>query len=262
MDFIRRLLEQKVAAAVGQPVTLGNLSVSPLSGSVDIRELVVGTLLRVKRVQAKISLARALKQEIVVKSLTIKSPQITLDGPPPRPPAKAGGPSKTAWSFEAEQVLVVDGQITYRDPASGYTIAIEKLDGSVRRTAGGRNYEFTLAAPTSGRRDQPVELGPAKIWGTFADDAIDGQLQVGTIVDAKASTAAIKTGPWMASVEIIAALELMLRLLPPQVKLPITAASGEVTLLMAATVKQGGDVSIDRFSVASQSAGFHLQSKT
>jgi len=49
MEFIRKFIEQKISLATGADVRIGKFSFSPLSGTVEVRDLLVGTFLAVRK---------------------------------------------------------------------------------------------------------------------------------------------------------------------------------------------------------------------
>ena len=259
MEFLRHLLENKLGQALGLPVTMAGFSASPFTGRVEVTELNVGTMLSVQKIVAKIAVAKALKREISIQSLVIESPVITYHRIPPQPPprpAKAitnpgkGEPQK-GWTFEAQQVQLSRGQITISIPkANGYRFALDGLDGSIRLENG--TYELTATVRSVGRQDELVDLGAARLAGRMAGEAIEAQLQIGTIVDVRGQSTAMRSGPWNGSLELTLAMATLLRLLPNTVKLPITSASGEATLSAAATVDPDRRVKVERFALSTR----------
>jgi hypothetical protein len=257
MDFIRRFIEQKVSQATGAQVRIGKLSFSPFTGGVEVLDLSVGDLLTVKRIDAKIAVARALKQEIVVRSLAIERPVLTInrrvDGTtnlPPRPPARPekSGESKSAWEFEAQKVLLVAGQIVMKD-AGGYHISLDNLTGSIDRKSADET-DFLLVADSVGRRDQPVNLGEARLIGKLAG-SLNLTLSAGSMLDLSLRTASLDSGCWEGELFLAMSLSMLLALLPPQARLPITSATGDARL------SAGG--SFDRTSGAFDLKQFELK---
>ena len=99
-------------------------------------------LLTVDRVAAKVAVARALKQEIVLKSLAIENPMLSIvyrsDGSlnldeMRKVRAAAGDLNEAggAWEFECDKVLIVGGQVVFcdkrRDRAIFQNIAFMRL---------------------------------------------------------------------------------------------------------------------------------------
>jgi hypothetical protein len=205
MGLLKQPVERKLSALVGAQVTFENLSVSLLSASVDARGVTVagcdaGTpVLTIKRVRAELTLAKALKKELVIKSLTIEGPvlsvvrrgdggtnlprRLTLGdvaGEPAAPGSavdkdeeaadQAADDAPKAWKLEARKVLLVDGEAHFRDesgPNAGYHLSAGKIIAEVK-DAGGSGLEFTCIIDSVGRRDgpAPAELGPVKLAGT------------------------------------------------------------------------------------------------
>jgi hypothetical protein len=252
MDFIRRFIEQKISRATGAEVRFGKLSFSPLSGVVEVQDLSVGTFLTVKRIEAKIAVARALKQEIVVRSLAIEGPIITVrrdvDGKinlPPRPvrpptsPAispTAPGEAKKSWEFEAHKVLLVSGGVTFAD-FSGYRVSLDNVTGSVEMKSS-EQAEFVFAAASLGRRDQPVELGEARMLGKLAG-GINVTLSAGSMIDLNVRAEAIDADRWNGELNLAMSLATLLTLLPPEIRLPISTATGEAKLSAIGSVDRG-----------------------
>ena len=242
MEFIRRFIEEKISRATGQEVRFGKVSFSPLSGGVEVRELTVGTFLTVRKIEAKIAVARALKQEIVLRSLAIEGPVLTIaraaDGKsnlPTRPQwkEKTGvGEAAKSWEFEAQKVLLVGARIALED-ASGYRLSVENLCGSVEMKSA-TEAEFVFAADSLGRRDVAVELGEARLLGKVAG-AISVSLSAGSMLDLNVRSPGIDSGKLDGELNLAMSLATLLALLPPNVRLPIATASGEARLSTAAS---------------------------
>jgi uncharacterized protein involved in outer membrane biogenesis len=126
MSFIRQLIERKISSVTGAAVTFGDFKFSPMSGTIEVLGLKVATerfaapFVSAVRIEAKVAVTKALKGEIVVKTMTIEKPllnyTIRSDGTSnfdrkrsnstesavPRE-GSAGG----SWEFDAEKILVV-----------------------------------------------------------------------------------------------------------------------------------------------------------
>src|SRR5215831_2623121 len=102
MSFIRQLIEKKISTAMGAAVTFGDFKFSPMSGTVELEnvriaaERFVPPFLSIGRIEASIAVARALRGEMILRSLVIERPVLTLnihaDGKsnlPARPRGKA-----------------------------------------------------------------------------------------------------------------------------------------------------------------------------
>lgn len=211
MGLLRQPVERKLSAMLGAEVTFEKLNFSLLGGSVEAQGVTVAgddpavPFLTIHRVRAEISLGAAMKKQFVVKSLTIEKPVVTAvrgadgrlnlprrfrpnDAPESDAPTSAAprqtsdGPSDTdaaddsagSWKLEARKVLLVDGEVHFRD-ASGYHFALGQILGEVNESNDG--FEFTLIVDSVGRRDQPAELGQIRMNGR-ADNVPDlSQLQ-------------------------------------------------------------------------------------
>jgi hypothetical protein len=247
MDFIRRFIEQKISRATGAEVRIGGLSFSPFTGVVEVLNLGVGTFLTVRKIEAKIAVARALKQEIVVRSLSIEGPVVTItriaDGTTNLPPRPAGDKKtsepKKSWEFEAHKVLVVGGRVALQD-GNGYHVSIENLDGSVEMKSTDQ-AEFVFAADSLGRRDHPVELGEARLVGKLAG-GLNLTLSAGSMLDLNLRTPAIASGRWDGEMNLSMALATLLALLPPQTRPPITIATGDARLSASGSFDRAGNV--------------------
>jgi uncharacterized protein involved in outer membrane biogenesis len=187
MSFLRQMIERKISAAAGAAVTFEEFRFSPLSGTIEIKGVKVAVprfatpMLTADRILAKVVVARALKQEIVLKSLAIENPVLSIvyrsDGSLNIEETRraraathelkdAGG----AWEFECDKVLIVGGQIVFRDTRrERYTIALEGINASLAPEA--QDLAITLTADALGRRDKPLELGAVKLSGKLTGAA-------------------------------------------------------------------------------------------
>jgi hypothetical protein len=257
MDFIRRFIEQKISVATGELVRFDKFSFSPLSGVVEVRDLSVGTFLTVKRIEAKIAVARALKQEIVIRSLVIEGPTITIartgDGKtnlPSRPARSAESEpteARKSWEFEAHKALLVGGRVAYFD-ASGYQVSLENLTGSVEMKSPSE-AEFIFAADSLGRRDRAVELGEARLIGKVAG-GLNFTLSAGSLLDLSARTPGLGSGRWDGEIILAMSLPTLLALLPQAVRLPITSATGDARLCAEGSFDRAtGAIALHRFEL-------------
>ena len=84
MSFLRQIFERKLSNALGAAVTFEEFKFSPLSGNVEVVGVKVAMprfatpMLSIGRLSAKLHVARALKQEIVLKSLTVERPVLSI----------------------------------------------------------------------------------------------------------------------------------------------------------------------------------------
>lgn len=193
MGLLHHPVEKRLSAALGAPVTFDKLDVSLLGGSVDATGVTIGgddpavPFLTIRRVRAEIALGAAFRKEFVIKSLTLEKPIVTIvrgsDGQLNLPQrfrpnlpvvadasASAGqtsdGVSDTnatptaegTWKFEARKVLLVDGEVHFRD-ASGINVSFEQVLGEIKEA--GTGLELTLIVDSATRRDEPA--GPVQI---------------------------------------------------------------------------------------------------
>ncbi len=186
MSFIRQLIERKISSITGGAVMMDEFKFSPLSGSIEgvnvrmAAERFVPPFLSIDRIQAKIGVARALRGEIVLNSLTIERPvficNIHSDGKTnlarkPNRPAEAIVPKEGSaggmWELNPDKIAINHGRIEFRDATrDNYKLAIEGINATA--TPDGNDIALTLTADGVGRRDKPVELGMLKMLGKLS----------------------------------------------------------------------------------------------
>lgn len=261
MSFIRQLIERKISAATGATVTMGEFSFSPFSGALEMLDVKVSPsrfappALTIGRIWGKLSVTRALKQEIAIKELSIENPsliiQIRSDGTSnltktdahksetPEQDKQAGG----RLDFECEYIQLVDAQLMiHHFGHEGYKFAIEHFSGQIRNQGDDLKLEFTVGA--CGRRDMPVELGGMSLEGKlkgaggFRNFASCGLEVIGKL----ASTLAVKVSSSVLTNRIfnidlagMVRLPLLVQLMPDDLKPPfIIAGDNPVNLKMRA----------------------------
>jgi hypothetical protein len=245
------MVERKISAAAGASVTFEEFKFSPLSGTIDIRGMKVAVprfatpMLTVDRVLAKVVVARALKQEIVLKSLAIEKPVLSIvyrsDGSlnfdettkaraASAELKEAGG----AWEFECDKVLIIGGQVLYKDNRRDrYTLAVESVNATIEPD--GEDLSLVLSADATGRRDKPVEMGPLKLTGRLTGAArfrnlgaaalkLDGSLD--TVSIAVASTLILNRA-FGIDESGVTRLEKLAALLPSARDIPYQVSGGE-----------------------------------
>jgi hypothetical protein len=183
MSFIRQLIEKKISTAMGAAVTFGDFKFSPMSGTVELEnvriaaERFVPPFLSIGRIEASIAVARALRGEMILKSLTIDRPVLTLnihaDGKsnlPAKPRAKAEaivpkeGTAGGFWEFNLEKISINSGRFDFRDVTrDSYRLSVEGINATI--TPEGRDLAITLTADSVGRRDRELEIGTVKALG-------------------------------------------------------------------------------------------------
>lgn len=174
LPFLEELLEKKLSDALGAKVSFDRVKLSPLSGKVEALNLAATApsgdplFLKVPRIEAKIGMARALKQEISIQSLRIERPYLRLPIALPRKaPASKNEPGSSAskpWQFEADDVLVVDGTIEFQSLA--YHAIAEKVNLSLKRDA--NDIVLTLLSDSVRRINPDVSVGGLKLNGRIA----------------------------------------------------------------------------------------------
>jgi hypothetical protein len=248
MSFIRQLIERKISAATGAVVAIGQFSFSPFSGVVEILDLKVSVsrfvppVLGVERIFAKLSVTRALKQEIVLKELSIEKPSITIqvrsDGTSnltrpdqhksetPEKDKQAGG----AWEFECSQISIVDAYFhLHHFGHEGWKVAIERLNGFIK--SDGNDLQLKFLADTCGRRDIPLELGALSLDGkvtgaggfkNFPTCGLDAMVKLSSNVAAKLTSSVLANRNLDCDLAASIKLPTLLQLLPDDMRLPVT----------------------------------------
>lgn len=206
MSLFQKPIQRKLSALLATQVTFQRLDVSLLGGSLDAHGLTIAgnrpgdPVLTVKRVRAEIAVARVLRGEVIVKSLTIERPILSIvrraDGStnvpcPTRTAAEAaddvdGAPAssstsaksqraggdegsaaedlKREWKFDAGRILLVDGEAHFRDRSvagGGYHVSAAPVLADLTHRDG--VVEITCILESVGRRDVPAELGEVKM---------------------------------------------------------------------------------------------------
>jgi uncharacterized protein involved in outer membrane biogenesis len=200
-EFVRRTLERRLSAALGLPVRIDGLTLSLVGGTLDVRGLTVGDgprpLLTVRRVRASVAVGRALKGEIVVSSVAIEAPVLSLtrsaEGgwglPPPRPadvadeapaippPDAAEAPAVGRWSFDCRTALIVDGRVAVHVErgrgAPPLEIVTDRILAKLGR-ADGSGMDGTLIA-------ESVTIAGAELGELRGRAAFEGAANVGDL---------------------------------------------------------------------------------
>lgn len=194
MGLFQFPIQNKLSALLGVQVTFEKFNVSLLSGTIEASGVVVAgpdasaPLLTVRRIKAEISIPRALKREIVIKSLAIERPVLSVvreadgrsnlpqrvEGLDPEPPGSAPLSSSSlsqepaageAWDFQAQKVLLVGGEIHFRqvdERGHSHPLMVSPLAAELVQQDDGLG--LTLIADHVGRPDGP-DLGPLKLNG-------------------------------------------------------------------------------------------------
>jgi hypothetical protein len=149
MKFIQDTIEKKLSQLLGRQVNFERLNVSPLSGQVEAEGITIAgdesnpPLLTVKRISAKIAIAKALAGQIVIKSMEIEGPSLRLPRLPDgsiqflRPPKRPAGEQENkldTWQLEAQSIRLTGGAV-FLGPPGGRAVA-EKFTGELKMPAG------------------------------------------------------------------------------------------------------------------------------
>jgi uncharacterized protein involved in outer membrane biogenesis len=167
----------------GGAVMFGDFKFSPMSGTIELMnakiaaERFVPPFLSIDRVEVKVAVARALKGEIVIRSLLIERPTMIInihaDGKtnlPSKSQAKEeaivpkSGAAGGMWEINAEKIELTHGRLEFRDATrNNFKLTVEGINTTV--TPQGQDLVVTLTADSVGRRDRPAELGVLKVLG-------------------------------------------------------------------------------------------------
>jgi len=174
LPFLEELLEKKLSDSLGAKVSFDRVKLSPLSGKVEVLNLAArgrdgaNPFLTIARIEAKVAMAKALKQEISIQSLRIERPYVRVPiALPKKVPAsknERGSPASKPWQFEADDVLVVDGTIEFQSVA--YHAIAERVNLLLKRDA--NDIVLTLLSDSVRRINPDVTVGELKLNGRIA----------------------------------------------------------------------------------------------
>jgi uncharacterized protein involved in outer membrane biogenesis len=239
--IVKPAIERKLSSLLGAAVTFDELKVSLIGGSIEglgvtIRGVDASVpFVTIARVRADVAVTRALKGEIVIKSLAIERPVVTfvrtargVSNFPHRPSLEfhveeEPSEEKTSWKFDVEKILLVDGKatVTLED---GYELSSGRVLGQLNRE--GDDYTVTLLAEGVSRTDQAVDVGTVGVAGriTHAPTLVDIltcaglnlDIQIGELAQIRYSSPTMR--PQDGRVEFEGKLDLksVLSLLPPR----------------------------------------------
>src|SRR5688572_8884530 len=126
MTLLRGTIERRLSALLGAPVTMGEFHVSMTKGTVEALDVCVTNdrtaVLRVPRVKAEVSFSRVLQKEVVIKSVVLERPVLSIaqrgDGSLGIPitvlkrRADESANKGRGWTADvAKKVLLVDGEV-------------------------------------------------------------------------------------------------------------------------------------------------------
>jgi hypothetical protein len=238
LPFLEDLLEKKLSEVLGAEVSFDRVKLSPLSGKLEVLNLAAiapgesQAFLTIARIEAKIAMARALKQEIAIQSLRVERPSIRLPlSLPSRPMPDSRGKKDAAakpWQFEADDVLIVDAAVRYEGDAC--RAVAENATLSLRREIG--QIVLTLMAGSVRRISPDVELGALNLTGEIATrdftqlmtSSATAEGSLGDQLRVQAKTESVQSKTIDARIEGDLDSQLFARLIDP-IKLPAITAS-------------------------------------
>jgi uncharacterized protein involved in outer membrane biogenesis len=267
MQFVKQPVERKLSEALGVPVTIERLNLSPLSGSLEVSTVVVGTLATVRRVRATVSVGALLRKELVIKSLVIEGPVITIARQPngslnvPQRPAKpsttteepAEGDASSKWSLAAEKVQLLDGAVHFRDGA--YHLSAERVVGELAQKADG--VHVTALAASVGRRDEALDLGEARAHGVLGgvdsiakimSASLDATFEIAELIKGSVKSQLLASRAFEVKVSGAVVLSMLRKLLPGKL-LPDVNIEGHVQLMVDASMSAQDGLRVKQFTL-------------
>jgi hypothetical protein len=242
MRLPKEFVERKLSAALGARVTIDSLNVSLLGGSLDVMGVTVtahGTiepLLIVRRIKADVAMSAMLRKELVIKSVVIEGPTLSLvrtaDGALnlPKREGKLDAATTTAkdepdddvpsaWKLAAEKVRLLDGSVHYRDGT--YHASAERIVAELLQKTG--EIHATVLAASVGRRDELLDLGEARTHAVFRATEIaklraapfNATFDVGDVLRGTVNSASVASQHADVDVHAKIVLALLSKLLPP-----------------------------------------------
>jgi len=188
-NSFRPKLESELSAALGRPVTVGNLSLSLMAGSVTAQDLAIADdpafgqspFVRAKFLKVGVEILPLIfSKSLHVTELTLEHPEITLlrsaagtwnfstlgaTNPTPAAastPAAAPSPQPATADLAVKQLDVKDGRITVGHADTGQTHVYDTVNIGVRNFSFGAQFPFTLTAvlPNGGTLKLDGNAGP------------------------------------------------------------------------------------------------------
>lgn len=184
VNKFRPTIEEKASAALGRKVTLGNLSLSILSGSLEIDNLSIaddakfntGPFLTAKSVKVGVELMPLIfSQQVNVTGIEIVNPQVTMLKNPsgkwnfsslggnstPSTPSSSSS-SKTAESVSIKQLQLKDGQISLGSTNSPKRGVYTNVNLTAHDVAMSNSFpvDFSMALPGGGAMKITGKVGP------------------------------------------------------------------------------------------------------
>jgi len=231
MAILQSAIEKKLSSLLGAKVRFDKFSVSPFKGEIEATGIQIGDdvsspVLTIARVHADVSITRALAGEIVMKSLAIEKPVLSIAGNLPKRKSKAPTPDekkeddRTSWRFEVEKLLLVDGRIDLK--FGDYHLTADRVLTELKRF--GDDYSVTLLMDGVRRRDKPIEIGTISASGrilntadltAIAEAGLTAELTIGELAKVRFETQRLRSRNGKVEVEGKFTLGQLLGLLPP-----------------------------------------------
>jgi AsmA protein len=183
VNKFRPTIEQKASASLGRKVELGNLSLSLLSGSLEIDNLSIaddpkfnnGPFLTAKSVKVGVELMPLIfSQQVNVTGIEIVNPQVTMLKNPSgkwnfssiggnsAPSSTSSGSNKTAESLTIKTLELNDGQITLGTTSSQKRSVYTPVNLTAHDVAMNNSFpvEFSMGLPGGGTMKVDGKVGP------------------------------------------------------------------------------------------------------
>ncbi|MGA2582615.1 MAG: hypothetical protein ABSG31_05010 [Tepidisphaeraceae bacterium] len=168
--MLRQTIETHLTKLLGRPARIGDLNVSPLTGSFDAANVRIGDekfSVEIDQINGKISMAKALAKHISIKSMNIAGLRVQIKSLPkiskkkPDAPASPSAPAKSAWRADARAIVLKDAAVEFPD----YNFSIEKITGEFRQDLDESESTFESTAEIHAKQiTQPI---PVQITGQF-----------------------------------------------------------------------------------------------
>jgi AsmA protein len=170
VNSFRPTIEQKLSAALGRQVQVGNLGLSVISGSVSADDLAIAddptfgpsSFLTAKSLKIGVQLMPLIfSRTLHITSLTIESPQVTLLHNPagrwnfsslggPSSAASTSSSSSAASSLVVEKLELKDGQLTVGSTTSSKRSIYSGVDLEISNLSASSQFPITLKASLPG----------------------------------------------------------------------------------------------------------------
>jgi AsmA protein len=183
VNKFRPTIEQKASASLGRKVELGNLSLSLLSGSLEIDNLSIaddpkfnnGPFLTAKSVKVGVELMPLIfSQQVNVTGIEIVNPQVSMLKNPSgkwnfssiggnsAPSSTSSGSNKTAESLTIKTLELNDGQITLGTTSSQKRSVYTPVNLTAHDVAMNNSFpvEFSMGLPGGGTMKVDGKVGP------------------------------------------------------------------------------------------------------